>query len=105
MQEVNSTHDYCTVLPCIEPFIIILPWSRYDLNNVEKDVKHQISIIYQSEKGNLALKHWAMYINPNGDYMEKEGRLGRFVSLAQKVKTSLHILTLTLSGYIQQTTY
>ena len=26
----------CAALHCIEPFIIILPSSRYDLNNVEK---------------------------------------------------------------------
>ena len=30
------------MLYCTEPFIIILPLSQYDLNNVERDVKHQI---------------------------------------------------------------
>ena len=32
----NSAHD-CMALYCTEPFIIILPSSRCDLNNVEKD--------------------------------------------------------------------
>ena len=32
------------MLHCIEPVIIILPSSQYDLNNVERDVKHQIII-------------------------------------------------------------
>ena len=40
-QTQNSEHD-CTSFRCREPFIIILPSSRYDLNNVERDVKHQI---------------------------------------------------------------
>ena len=30
------------VLHCIEPFIITLSSSRYDLNDVDRDVKHQI---------------------------------------------------------------
>ena len=29
-------------LHSLEPFIITLPLSPYDLNNVERDVKHQI---------------------------------------------------------------
>ena len=29
------------MLNCTEPFIIILPLSRYKLNNVERDIKHQ----------------------------------------------------------------
>ena len=33
------------VLHYTEPFIIILPSSRFELNNVEKDVNQQISII------------------------------------------------------------
>ena len=40
----NSALD-CLALHCIEPFIIILPWSGYDLNNVERDIKHQIIIM------------------------------------------------------------
>ena len=36
----NSAHD-CMVFHCTEPFIIILPLSRYDLNNVEREVQHQ----------------------------------------------------------------
>ena len=32
-------------LHCTEPFVIICPSSRYDLNNVERDIKHQIIII------------------------------------------------------------
>ena len=30
------------VLHCTEPFIITLSSSRYDLNDVDRDVKHQI---------------------------------------------------------------
>ena len=41
--EENSGH-YCSALGYIEPFINILPSSRYDLNNVERNVKHQIII-------------------------------------------------------------
>ena len=40
----NSTHD-CMALHCTEPFIITLPLSWYDLNNVERDIKHQTHII------------------------------------------------------------
>ena len=37
-----------------QPFIIILPLSPYDLNNVERDVKHQITIIiYVEMKKNI----------------------------------------------------
>ena len=35
-------------LHCTELVIIILPLSRYDLNNVKKDIKHQTIIIYLS---------------------------------------------------------
>ena len=42
----HSVHD-CTALHCKEPFIIILPLSGYDLNNVKRDVKHEIIIIYE----------------------------------------------------------
>ena len=35
----NSAHD-CMTLHCTEPFIITLPSSQYDLNNVERDEKH-----------------------------------------------------------------
>ena len=34
------------VLHCIEPFINTLPSSQYDLNKVERDIKHQIIIIW-----------------------------------------------------------
>ena len=37
-----------TALHCTGPFIITLPPSRYDLNNVERDVKHQTTIIVLS---------------------------------------------------------
>ena len=40
----NSAYD-CTALHCTEPFIIIFPLSRYDLNIVKKDVKCQIMIV------------------------------------------------------------
>ena len=35
----NSAHD-CTGLHCTELFIITLPSSQYDLDTVEKDLKH-----------------------------------------------------------------
>ena len=38
----NSACD-CTVLHCREPFIIVHPSSQDDLNNVERDIKHQSS--------------------------------------------------------------
>ena len=40
----NSSHDL-TAFHCTELFIITLPSSRYDLNNVERDLKHPVSII------------------------------------------------------------
>ena len=40
----TSAHD-CMLLHCTEPFIGNLTSSRYDLNNVERDTKHQIIII------------------------------------------------------------
>ena len=36
--EADSARD-CNVLHCTEPFIITLPKSQYDLNNVERDIK------------------------------------------------------------------
>ena len=39
----NSALD-CVALHCIEPFIITFPSSRYDLNNVDRYVKHKIII-------------------------------------------------------------
>ena len=38
------------VLHCTEPFIIILPSSRYDFNSIERDEKHQTIIIPQKNK-------------------------------------------------------
>ena len=43
-QRRNLAHD-CIELHSTDPFNIILPLSRYDLNNVERDVKHQTVII------------------------------------------------------------
>ena len=40
----NSAHNY-TMCHCTEPFIIILPPAWYDLNDVERDAKHQVIII------------------------------------------------------------
>ena len=40
----NSAHD-CTAFHCTEPFINILPLSPYDLNNVERGIKHQLVIV------------------------------------------------------------
>ena len=39
----NSAHDYMA-LYCTEPFIIIITSTRYDLNNVERNEKHQPSL-------------------------------------------------------------
>ena len=44
---------YSVGLSCTEPFIITLLLSQYDLNYVERDVKHQIIII--SFSGEVAL--------------------------------------------------
>ena len=40
----NSAHE-SKALRCTEPFIIVIPSSRYVLNNVERDAKHQTIII------------------------------------------------------------
>ena len=40
----KSAHD-SMVLLCTEPFIITLPSSGYDLNDVKRGVKHQTIII------------------------------------------------------------
>ena len=37
-------HD-CMALHCTEPFIILLPSSPYDLNNVERDIRHQGQVV------------------------------------------------------------
>ena len=46
------THD-CTVLHCTKPFIISLPSSKYDFNDVERGVKHQTTtnIVHCFETG------------------------------------------------------
>ena len=36
----------CTVFLCTEPFIITLSLSRYDFNIVERNLKHEIIIIW-----------------------------------------------------------
>ena len=57
----NST-CVCTTLHCTEPFIITLPSSRYDLNNVERDIKQQIIIIIinwsEHSSCKIAQLHW-----------------------------------------------
>ena len=45
LHEVDFSSD-CIVFHRIEPFIITLPSSRYDINNVERDIKHKIVIIF-----------------------------------------------------------
>ena len=40
----TSSHD-CTSILCIEPSTVTLSLSIYDLNNVERDINHQIVII------------------------------------------------------------
>ena len=44
----NSAHN-CMAVHYTEPFVIIPTSSQYDLNNVERDVKHQIIIIMCSK--------------------------------------------------------
>ena len=39
--EIESAYD-CVDLHCTVPFIVISPLSRYEINNVEKDVKDSI---------------------------------------------------------------
>ena len=53
----ESSHD-CMALHCAEPFIIILPLPQYDLNNVERDVKHQGPVVQSiiSLKSSLVVK-------------------------------------------------
>ena len=51
---LNATGSGCKAHHCTEPFIITLPSSRYDLNDVQRDVKHQTIIIqYTHLKLNL----------------------------------------------------
>ena len=45
----NSAHN-CMAFHCAEIFIIILPSSRYELNNVERDIKDQLIIIKPTEE-------------------------------------------------------
>ena len=45
----DSAHD-CKMLHCIEPFIVTLPLSRYDLDNVESDIKLQTNIIVNQKQ-------------------------------------------------------
>ena len=45
---VNSVY-VCLVYHCTESFIIALPLSWYDLNNVERDIKHQAILIKCTE--------------------------------------------------------
>ena len=52
----NSAHD-CIVLYCTEPFIIILPPTWYGVNNVERDVKHQIVIIIITASCSVLLRY------------------------------------------------
>ena len=46
---MNSAYD-CTAFYCKEPFIITLPSPLYDLDNVERNIKHQIIIKLQHVK-------------------------------------------------------
>ena len=43
----NSAHD-CKEFHCIEPFIITVPLSLYDLDNAKRDVKYNTIIIQPS---------------------------------------------------------
>ena len=45
MLEVLEVAHYCTGLHWTQPYIIIHPLSLYDLNNVEREIKHQTIII------------------------------------------------------------
>ena len=48
----NSAHDRMT-LHCTESLIVIFPSSQYDLNNVERDVKHRTIIIIYMDGGGV----------------------------------------------------
>ena len=75
---LNSAHD-CMAFHCTEAFIITFPSSKYDLNNVERDVKHQTIVIklldeYGKEKesehfGYLQCK---CFVTSNGNYWQYE---------------------------------
>ena len=45
----NSAQN-CMVIHCAELFTIILALYRYDLNNVERDINHQIIVIICENK-------------------------------------------------------
>ena len=68
----NSSHD-CLVLCCTEHFIIIIRSSRYDLNNVERDVKTKSSSSHiQATKSQISctfvslnLMEWNQHANPS----------------------------------------
>ena len=55
----NSAH-YCMVLHCTEPFIMTLPLSQYDLNDVGRDVGHKIIIV---SKIYYYKQHVALWLN------------------------------------------
>ena len=50
------------MLHCTEPFIITIPLSEYDLDNVERDIKHQIIISAHTDQG---LNIWAQLFKAN----------------------------------------
>ena len=57
----NSAPD-CMAFHCTVPFIIILPSSWYDLDYVERDVKHQLIIIHKTWPMGI----WFSYSQPGG---------------------------------------
>ena len=64
----NSSYD-CTSIHCTEPFIIALLLSGYDLNNVERDVKHQAIIITYLASQKLYLCNQCRPISDAAEYV------------------------------------
>ena len=60
----NSAHD-CMGLDCTEPLFITLSGSLYDLNDIERDVKHQTIIITFKDKYLFVLRFYGP-VNPRG---------------------------------------
>ena len=72
----NSSHD-CMVLHCLEPFIIILPSSRYNLNNVKRGIKHKSSTS-SSTLSNQAQKFLCKFpSSPTHNQLKRGGSSGK----------------------------
>ena len=85
---IFSTHN-CRALHCTA-FVSLL-WSRYGLNNVERDVKHQIIIISSSS---ISLKT-TTYIRTHFSYFNA------YSVLFNKIKLRFFILTLQIYVFVR----